>query len=170
MCEGEKDETQAQCMCVCICRCPWRPEESVRSPGAGVTSGCEPPDMHIRNQTLVPWQWQVLLTTELSLSRSTIAILMWQRATVASVGNGLPSEEHNAFILGLLTVFLVPFVQSQGSVWLSTGVLDDTWHKYSWVWSGEDCVCFQSHFFLWSNSAWSFIILKMSLYRLQGFS
>jgi hypothetical protein len=38
------------------------------------------------------------------------------QTTVASVGNGLPSEEHNAFTLGLLAVFLVPFVQGQGSV------------------------------------------------------
>lgn len=29
------------CACVYDCRCPWRPEEGVRSFGAGVTGVCE---------------------------------------------------------------------------------------------------------------------------------
>jgi len=41
------------CMCVCVCVCvyvcvclqvPWRPEEGIRCPGAGVAGGCELPD------------------------------------------------------------------------------------------------------------------------------
>lgn len=30
-------------MCMCQCRCPQSPEESVRFPGVGATSSCEPP-------------------------------------------------------------------------------------------------------------------------------
>lgn len=29
-------------VCAYECSCPWRPEESMRYPGAGVTGGCEP--------------------------------------------------------------------------------------------------------------------------------
>lgn len=36
------------CMCVCVCIL-LRSEEEVRSPGGGVTGGCEPPNMDTRN-------------------------------------------------------------------------------------------------------------------------
>lgn len=35
-----------------VCRRPWRSEEGVRCPGAGVTGGCEPPDMVVQGLNL----------------------------------------------------------------------------------------------------------------------
>ena len=37
-------------------RCLQRPEESVESPGAGITGGPEPLDMSAGNQTLLLWK------------------------------------------------------------------------------------------------------------------
>lgn len=38
-------------MCICAheCRCPWRSEEGIGPPGAGVTDDCEPPNKDAGN-------------------------------------------------------------------------------------------------------------------------
>lgn len=41
------------CAHVCMCECPQRPEKDIRSSEAGVTNGCEPPDMGAGTQALV---------------------------------------------------------------------------------------------------------------------
>lgn len=38
------------------CGCPWRPEEVIRSPGAGITGGSKLPNMDSGTQTKVPWK------------------------------------------------------------------------------------------------------------------
>jgi hypothetical protein len=54
------------CVCVCVCLCAyvnvchhmclWVSEQArLRSPGAGITSGCELPDMGAVNGTQVLW-------------------------------------------------------------------------------------------------------------------
>lgn len=38
-------------LCECEWKCPGRPEEALKSPGAGVTDTCELPDMGAMNGT-----------------------------------------------------------------------------------------------------------------------
>lgn len=36
-------------VCMCECRCLQSSEEGIRTPGTGVTGGCEPPDVDTKN-------------------------------------------------------------------------------------------------------------------------
>jgi len=53
---------------LCVLGCPQRPEEGIRSPGAGVTGGWEPSDVDAGNWTQVPLQKQEVLVTAKPLS------------------------------------------------------------------------------------------------------
>lgn len=55
------------CTCIYVCEVPWRPEEEIESSGAGLTGGCELPDMGARNWTWYSGRMQVLLVTDLFL-------------------------------------------------------------------------------------------------------
>lgn len=63
------------CLFVCaphVCLCPWQPEESMRSPGTGVTGGCEP-SFGCFELNPGPLEEQVVLVTpEQSLCSSTL--------------------------------------------------------------------------------------------------
>lgn len=54
------------CMCVCVHghMCPWRPEEEIRTPGAGVTSGCELPRVDVDTKLWSPTTAASALTIE----------------------------------------------------------------------------------------------------------
>ena len=44
------------CFIFIMCQCMLRPEEGISFAGAGVTSGCEPPDVGAENRALVLWK------------------------------------------------------------------------------------------------------------------
>ena len=61
------------CVCVSVCMCEWVPDEA-KSPGAGVTGNCEPPDVAAGNPIWFLWKRNTLLLLNSLSSPSMMAL------------------------------------------------------------------------------------------------